>query len=93
MVNSPFISSSSTSSSSGSLMTGVTAVLAASSGNLSASVTSSDEHLKRMADLIKSIEATIKKCTKKYKDRSEIEELYSNLNVIFLDFKILIYFN
>ncbi len=44
-----------------------------------------DEHLRRLADLIKCIEATIKKCQKKYRDRNEIDELYSNLTVRFSD--------
>ncbi|CAF0715885.1 unnamed protein product [Brachionus calyciflorus] len=39
-----------------------------------------DEYLEKLNDLVKAIESTLKSCSRKYKDKQEIEELYSNLN-------------
>jgi hypothetical protein len=40
-----------------------------------------DDQLIKLSDLIKNIELNLKKCTKKYKGKNEIEELYANLTV------------
>ena len=42
------------------------------------------ENFYRLSNLINSIESNLKQCTKKYRDKQEIEQLFSNLNVIAL---------
>lgn len=50
-----------------------------------------DEQLNKLNELIKDIELNLKKCSKKYKGREEIEELYINLTVSFSFLYLIIY--
>ena len=48
---------------------------------LSFSSSDVDEYLEKLNNLIKTIESSLKLCNRKYKDKNEIQELFSNLNV------------
>ena len=51
-------------------------------GNINAS-----EYFTRLNNLLSNIELILKKCSKKYRDKCEVENLYTDLMVINLCFK------